>query len=163
MKNKLLIAAASLFVFAVLLHNFEKPVLAQIRAAFIKNIDERGRAPYMTTAICQPDSGSNFCSGTFAVIPPNKRFVVEYANGAYLIRNAEIDSAALNSGSTPRLVLDPHLTGSSGFFNSYLISMQLLAYYEPGDAPSVLVISNAGNVQPSGSVTLSGYLVDLTQ
>jgi hypothetical protein len=162
MKNKLLIAAASLFVFAVLLHNFEKPVLAQIRAIFIKNIDERGRSPYMTTVNCFPISNANGCTGQFPAIPPSKRFVVEYVNSSYLINGAVSGSAYLTGGSTPRMYLDPHFSQSFAGSNSYVISMQFLAYYEPGDVPSVVILSTVGN-PPSGNVTLSGYLVDLTQ
>jgi hypothetical protein len=162
MKNKLLIAAASLFVFAVLLHNFEKPVLAQIRAALTKNIDERGRSPYMTQATCTAVSGSNFCRGSFPAIPPNKRFVVEYANGFYNFFGSTSGGVTISGGSTPSLSLDSHVVQSTGSVNSYLISVQLLAYYEAGDTPSVVIISNAGGIQPSGGVMLSGYLVDLT-
>ena len=83
MKNKLLIATSSLFVFAVLLHNFEKPVLAQIRAALTKNIDERGRSPYTVQGSCG-GIAKNFFQAAIPAVPANKRFVVEYINGTVL-------------------------------------------------------------------------------
>ena len=163
MKNKLLIAAIFVTTFAVLLHRFEKPVMAQVRAALVKNIDERGRSPYSLGFYCVPLPGSNFCQGAAASpVPANKRFVVEYLNGNFGIDGAPTGGSFLG-GLTNSLALDPHLIQSSFGFYSYVVNMPVVAYYEPGQTPSIQFLSTLGGAIPSGAITLNGYLVDLSE
>jgi hypothetical protein len=64
-----------------------KPLLAQIKAALVQNVDEPGRIPYQSSAVFAQGSpgcagpGCFSCTGTFCAlsftqIPSNKRLVV---------------------------------------------------------------------------------------
>ena len=162
----MLLALAALVVVAGFIHQFEKPVLAQVRAALIKNIDEPGRAPYMIQTVCRPEAGSNFCKGTFPSVPANKRFVVEYVNGNVSVDGSTLSLIALSvpSAGSNSFVFPAHLDVSTFGFNSYSISERVIFYYDGGQVPSIQILSTmASATPPSGGLTLSGYLVDLTE
>jgi hypothetical protein len=167
MKNKLLITAAFIFAFAVILHHYEKPVMAQVRAALVQNIDEPGRAPFSIQVGCDGNSNSNACFGTSSTaVPANKRFVVQNVNGALSIFGSgtfvtgTVTADVINGAN---LNIDPHFTANAFGYSSYVINMAAVAYFEAGQTPSLEIISSATSAAPSGTVTLSGYLIDLTQ
>jgi hypothetical protein len=164
MKNKLLITAIFVFAFAVVLHHYEKPVMAQVRAALVQNIDEPGRSPFTLTIECAGSQNSGFCSGTSSTaVPANKRFVAQYMNGTVSISNGGLFADGflfVNNGST--LYLDEHLVGNAGGFSTYTINMPVVAYFEAGQTPSGEIFGTAGNA-PNAVVTLTGYLIDLTE
>src|ERR1700704_1995586 len=84
MKNRLRALAGVLALLAVIGKFHEAPVIAQtIRAALVKNIDERGRNPYVVESSCQPIGGSSsgFCLAQgYPVVPAGMRLVVENVN-----------------------------------------------------------------------------------
>jgi hypothetical protein len=166
MKNKLLITAIFVFAFAVVLHHYEKPVMAQVRAALVQNIDEPGRSPYTLEIDCDTSGNTitNICFGTSrTAVPANKRFVVQYVNGTVSISNGGLFADGflfVNNGST--LYLDEHLVGNAGGFSTYTINMPVVAYFEAGQTPSGEIFGTAGNA-PNAVVTLTGYLIDLTE
>jgi hypothetical protein len=47
--------------------------------------------------------------------------------------------------------------------DQYTISMPAVLYYEPGQAPAVVVLAQIAPGFLSGTFTPSGYLIDLTQ
>src|SRR4051794_9283305 len=81
MKNRLVMGAAALASLIALGHFGGKPLLAQIRAALVKNIDERGRSPYRAGSRCQGSGDLNICVASFPAVAANRRLVVEYING----------------------------------------------------------------------------------
>jgi hypothetical protein len=164
MRNKLLRGTAALVLLTALGHFSAKPLLAQIRAALVKNIDERGRSPYTATVNCSADPGPQFCRVPFPTVPANKRLVVEYINGYISITPpATYNGASLDLSVTgPRLQLPAHFDYSSSFANFYSISERVVLYIEPGQTADAQ-IDTSGAGEGSIALTLSGYLVDLTQ
>ena len=64
-----------------------KPLLAQIKAAFVQNVDEPGRNPFhvvryfgLSSSGFQCDS-NNTCTASFGVVPTGKRLVVTNVSG----------------------------------------------------------------------------------
>jgi hypothetical protein len=164
MKNKLLITAAFVFAFAVVLHHYEKPVMAQVRAALVQNIDEPGRSPFSLTLSCNA-GGTNFCEGTSSTaVPANKRFVVQNVNGTvnfFGSATVAIGTVFVVNGS--RFYLDPHFVGISFGQYIYAINMPVVAYFEAGQTPSIDIIGSNTTNPPGATVFLTGYLIDLTE
>jgi hypothetical protein len=166
MKNKLLITAIFVFTLAIVLHHFEKPVMAQVRAALVQNIDEPGRSPFILQIGCD-SSGGNACYGTSSTaVPANKRFVVQYVSGNLdIFGSGTFDTGTVSSnavtGST--LYLDPHFVVNAFGFSTYTINMPVTAYFEAGQTPSIEIIGTFTAQSPSAIVTLTGYLIDLTE
>ena len=74
MKNNLWTLAGALALLAMLGHFYAKPLLAQVRAALVQNIDEPGRHPYQATVIL--DSAVNPFP-FFPDVPVGQRLVIE--------------------------------------------------------------------------------------
>jgi hypothetical protein len=163
MKNKLLITAIFVFAFAVVLHHYEKPVMAQVRAALVQNIDEPGRSPFTLTIECAGFQNSGFCSGTSSTaVPANKRFVVQYVNGIMDIYGSGTFDSGYVSSNGMTLYLDPHFGATSFGFSTYTINMPVVAYVEAGQTPSIEIYGTS-STSPQAIVTLTGYLIDLTE
>jgi hypothetical protein len=167
MKNRLLQLAAGLALMAVLGKFYAVPLIAQVRAAVVKNIDERGRAPYIVSATCFSRPFSGVCMASFPAVPANRRLVVEYVNGQLDADHGLFSSAYLSvpSASSFPIRLASHVESFDDFRDLYSISMPVVFYYEAGQMPVVSVQATvlAENPLRGGSFTLSGYLVDLTQ
>ena len=77
--RKLLAVGSVLAIVVVLGRFYAEPVLAQVRAAFVQNVDEPGRTPYQqevqTAGVC----GTEFCVSNFrfSPVPAGKRLVVK--------------------------------------------------------------------------------------
>jgi len=78
MKSKLVAFAAFITVMAVLGSFYAKPLLAQVRAALVANIDEPARSPFQVTfnGSCPADS----CFLVANPVPPNKRLHITHIN-----------------------------------------------------------------------------------
>jgi hypothetical protein len=163
MKNKLLMGAAALALLGALGHFGAKPLLAQIRAALVKNIDERGRVPYMVQATCSVNGFE--CLASFPAVPANKRFVIEYVNAQVQVPPSAMAETFLHIPSLPTgVVFTTHLVEQDQAFGSlYSVSTPVVLYGEAGEVlicGTRLFTASGGMV---GFFTLSGYLVDLTQ
>jgi hypothetical protein len=167
MKNRLMQLAAGLALMAVLGKFYAVPLIAQVRAAVVKNIDERGRVPYMVQAQCNGGPGlTNQCAASFPAVSANRRFVVEYINGNLVVTHTQFSGAFLEVPSVgPSFIfLASHFELTNGDNDLYSVSMPVVLYYEAGQIPVAHIHAfPVGNNQAVGSVTLSGYLVDLTQ
>jgi hypothetical protein len=166
MRNGLLLGAAALASLIALGQFGAKPLLAQIRAALVKNIDERGRAPYMVQATCGTVAIAIQCEADFPVVPANKRFVVEYVNGLVSAAHGNFQGAFLNvpSAGQVRVSLLAHFDATNASNrDQYTISMPAVVYYEPGQVPFAVLAAEASPGLLGGTITLSGYLVDLIQ
>src|SRR5215475_13967952 len=80
MNNKLLIGATALVLLGTLGHFGARPLLAQIRAALVKNIDEQGRTPYQSSQSCNTP-GNTVCSADLTPVPAGKRLVIQHVSG----------------------------------------------------------------------------------
>ena len=165
MKNGLIQLAGALALAAVLGKFYAVPLIAQVRAALVKNIDERGRSPYTVAAKCGGgESGNLSCIGDFPAISANKRFVVEYINGNVEVSQAaEFERARLHNFQGETLELVPVYESTNTQRNRYTISMPVVWYYEAGNRTYFLLESvNRANYF-TGELRLAGYLIDLTQ
>ena len=72
MKNKLLTFAGALVVTAALGHFYAKPLLAQVRAALVQDVDQPARAPFQALLIFGSSGLTN------VTIPPGQRLVVDF-------------------------------------------------------------------------------------
>jgi hypothetical protein len=160
MKNRLLTLAGVLALTAVLGKFYAVPVMAQVRAALIKNIDERGRNPYMQFGeIGCVNSG--LCDLTFPPVPTGKRLVVEHVSGNFNpnpgvgINGIFLITAGFGVFSFPASsIASPELVA---------VNQPVLAYYEAGQTPLVRVAWSSSSNPGAFTAILSGYLVDLTQ
>jgi hypothetical protein len=173
MKNKLLMGAAALALFGVLGHFGAKPLLAQIRAALVKNIDEPGRSPYQSTKSCSIAAtnvlGLLLCDLT--PVPTGKRLVIQhissymtcpsgcFINYFKIVRAANafiVDDSAFIPPPSQAPLVPGNCCGTSG-----LVNLDVRLYLEPGDTPEILI---SFEQYPATVVsTVTGYLVDLNQ
>jgi hypothetical protein len=162
MRNKLLTLASAFTLLAVLGHFYAKPLLAQARAALVKNIDEPGRTPYQQTGSCTNPfidglrSGS--CDVVFPAITSGKRAVIEYvtadlATTSDITPSVALQENALGGGAVLVSPVFPRFSGDFG------VSDRIQMYINGDEQPKFLAATGLG----VNSVTISGYLVDLTQ
>lgn len=146
-----------------------KPLLAQIRAALVKNVDERGRIPYQSEVFCRSTTaGEAGCNARGPEVPAGKRLVVEHVSTSIRITSGvgftELfvsSGVSFGFGVTPASYLQP-LYLSSGFgADRYVQSGAILQYFEAGDIPAIHVSATAkASLELVGLI--SGYLVDLS-
>jgi len=74
MKNRLLTLAGALALLAVLGKFYAPPLMAQVRAALVQDVDQPARQPFQVTV---PININNF-TYTPVTIPAGKRLVVDY-------------------------------------------------------------------------------------
>jgi hypothetical protein len=92
MKNKLLTFAGALALLAVLGHFYAKPLLAQVRAALVQNVDEPGRNPIPLGYQAVTSSGANFS------VPAGKRYVIEaFAANCFLDNASSLTAVRVNA------------------------------------------------------------------
>jgi uncharacterized membrane protein len=101
------------------------------------------------------------CEVKFTAVPEGKRLVIESMSGG-LIANVgvSIQSVALHGVSAlafaPTTLQSTTATRSSYSFNSHV-----LAYFEAGEVPQLLVTTEAGNNTYTNQVSISGHFVDV--
>jgi hypothetical protein len=154
-----------------------KPLLAQIKAAFVENVDEPGRNPFHVTkyfgllsAGFQCDS-NDLCTAFYGVVPAGKRLIVTHVSGLIfcatpgVVAYAEIYDST--SGNPLSFTYMPTVlqTGTVSGSNMIGVNAPVLAYFNPGDQPTIVfqtttAVSNPGALPPSG-ITVSGYYVNL--
>ena len=102
MKNKLLTFAGALALLAVLGKFYAPPLMAQVRAALVQDVDQPARAPFQVTV---PININNF-TFTPVSIPAGKRLVVDYIS---------MSGAAQTSGTDiqPIIIFSSSVAGSS--------------------------------------------------
>jgi len=127
----------------------------------VKNVDEKGRNPYMQTTFQNCGTNSGLCDLYFPAVPAGKRLVVEHVSA--------------NIGLNPGSALNATFLGAPGgvFFSlpghamatATLVGVneQVLAYYEAGQAPLYRLAFAAAGDSGVVSAVISGYLVDLSQ
>ena len=162
MKNRLLTFAGALALLAVMGKFYAEPLMAQVRATLVKNIDERGRNPYTGSLACYSAS-TNSCSAFFPAVPANMELVVQHISMSVDTPTplSNVDFYGNGAQASPLLTLQ----GNDSAGNSIYIGNQpLLAYFSAGQTPSLAVFTKSANFEfVSGSVTLTGYLVNLAQ
>jgi hypothetical protein len=166
--NRRMIAASAaiLGLVAVTGHFAAKPLLAQIRAALVKNVDEPGRTPYQSSQHCSPVGVVLLCSGDFTPVPAGKRLVIQHASG---LLGCGVASCG---GGLNHIQLFSKGHGSlndDGAFIPYPVVTNIWSafnedvrlYIEPGAVPSFQAYLNVFSA--SITITVTGYLTDLSQ
>jgi len=78
--NNRVLAGITILVFLIVLGHFgAKPLLAQIRAVLVKNVDESGRSAYQSSTTC-PFSFIETCTAALTPVPTGKRLVVQHVS-----------------------------------------------------------------------------------
>ena len=151
-----------------------KPLIAQIKAALVQNVDEPGRNPYTSTVFFASDLFSS-CAGVecrvnFAPVPVGKRLVATSLVGNIYVETPGVVGSTLLfplgnalGGTTLSVPTLPPAGPASGA-NVIGVSVQLTAYFEQGFTPEMVIdatnsISPHRNGLTEGVLTLTGYLV----
>ena len=158
MKRRLLSFAGALALLAVLGKFYAVPALAQaISATLVKNVDEKGRAPYMQygVRVCQ---GEAICDLAFPPVPAGKRLVVEHVNGGVSFAANTLRFTALVAPQNVQFLLPARPISDA---NLMIVNESTLAFFETGQIPVFRAgLSSTTDTTPINA-TISGYLVDL--
>jgi hypothetical protein len=179
MKNKLLTLAGALALLTILGTHYAKPLLAQVRAAVVKNIDEPARVPYQAQIICGGVSQCNLGANhgpffSLPQIPDHSRLVIDQislliqTNGTLNI--VKLGQFSPGFGESELDPLDPPLTflPFSSTPAGYVVNQTVRYYFESGFISPAVELGIAAPVTGSAlSVSMqgmvSGYVVDLSQ
>jgi hypothetical protein len=139
--------------------------LAQVRPAYVKNVDEPGRLPYQQMREFNPCPGQ-FCQIAFNPVPAGKRLVVERLTMLLGVVNTgapnfvTFGSGAVTNGGN-RAIVEPSFVRSSAVasVNFWALDREVRVYYGPGEIPEVKVAATA-NFSFVGNMSLHGYLID---
>lgn len=146
-------AALTLLTFGFL---FERPVLAAVRAALVRNVDNPDLAPYAAsfTANCNSAAILVFCDATVQV-PAGQRLIVEHIDTqmpGQWIGEIQVTSAAVTQHA-PLQYTGAILTGTLGALSTHL----------PAEAGTTITleIDLAGDIVPESNpvISLTGHLV----
>src|SRR3954454_4054241 len=127
------IGVSALFVTGVFT---AKPLLAQIKAALVQNVDEPGRNPYQESqfTVC---GGPQNCNFQFAMIPAGKRLVLTLLNGWVDVRGGTLPNSNVQSsfgGNSFATVFFPGTRGNVGGGSTRIVyNSDVLAYFGPGE------------------------------
>lgn len=157
MKNRI---SGAVVLLAVLGGFSATPALAEwIRVALVKNVDERGRAPYMHfQASSCPGGGATECQVVFPPVPAGKRLVLERVNASV---NFATNGVRVTGLLAPQDVLFVLPARSMSDPSVLIVNESTLAYFESGQSPIFhLVVNNSVDV-PFVTAVVSGYLVNL--
>lgn len=97
MKNKLLTFAGALALLGVLGKFYAPPLMAQVRAALVQDVDQPARAPFQVTV---PININNF-NFTPVTIPAGHRLVIDYISmsGAAQTKSTDVQPIIILSSS----------------------------------------------------------------
>lgn len=165
MKNRWMTMAGALALLAVMGKYYAVPAIAQaVRAAIVKNIDERGRNPYVYNFFCSP-TAAGYCYATGVPVPAGTRLVVENINifGEFSSTGSVTRTALAVNTAVQRL---HDVTGGtstdvgSGQF-VYVLNANLIDYVEAGESPSLLFAMKGSTTGAIFFGAVTGYLVNL--
>jgi hypothetical protein len=161
MKNRLLALAGALLLLLTLGRFFAKPLLAQVRAALVQNVDEPGRNPYQETRVAT--CGLNICDLTFATVPQGKRLVLTNVSGyTYCAFGADLPLGYVRSSGDNLQVFFPAEKGLVGAVELVFFNSEAKAYFGPGEHPLAhLDLDGTNHFTGDAQLTLTGYFVNL--
>lgn len=160
MKNRLLTLASAMVLLVVVGKFYAQPLLAQVRAALVQNVDERGRVPYKSGASCFGALSGSFaaCNMLFDPVPAKTRLVVEHVSGtARFVPGAHfVTCQGVGGFHVPQFV--GRSANSEAQPDNWNFNERVLDYYGPGETPHFQAVTT-GQVNMDAIVT--GYLVSL--
>ena len=163
LKNQILLAAGFALLAGVISGVTAAPAIAQaIKAALIKNVDEPGRNPYTFEIQCAVSATS--CFLTAPLVPANKRLVIEHISGSIDVApGSKISDMAIVAALSPTILrrarLFPQYALTIFGKDRYVVNDPVLVYIDAADKPGIAISATLPVIE--GSLTLSGYLVDL--
>jgi hypothetical protein len=147
---------------------------AQVRPAYVKNVDEPGRMPYeecieFSVVACSSLNCSNFHSFGPSylfdgpAVPAGKRLIVQRVSGRLPNNTGSGVSVALQGSQIVALQSVKWVHFGPYYSQSSMVGFaaQAFATYGPGERPHLNVILPDDN-NNVGFVTISGYLIDAT-
>jgi hypothetical protein len=166
MTNRLM-TIGGIALLAVLGNSYATPALAQsiIRATPVKNIDEKGRSPYLQhQARSCPGDGNAVCDIVFPPVPAGKRLVLERVNAGIIFATSGVRIAGLLAPLDVLLFFRVQPTDSKVTSDSiFVVNEPTLVYFESGQTPIFHLVANNGSDVPVLTATISGYFVDIDQ
>ena len=160
MKNRLLTFAGALALLAVLGKFYAPPLMAQVRAALVQDVDQPARAPFQITV---PININNF-NFTPVAIPAGKRLVIDYVS---------MSGAAQTSGPDvqPIIIFSSSLNGGSNSLYYFGPSPSATVPGQYYHAEPTTIYADSLNVSPAFSgytptfmsfnVVISGHLISV--
>ncbi len=168
--RRLVVVASILLIVASIVTITRSDVVAQIRAALVKNVDQPGRTPYQQSVEFDPASGSftRFYLVTFPAVPAGKRLVVEHVSAMIGVTAggqpdflAFGDFYTLNTNNIA--LVNPVWTSKSTAVGPYwMADRDVLVYYEPGVTPKIKIGSSTDFSHANSILNVHGYLIDST-
>jgi hypothetical protein len=169
MTKRLVSLSAVLLLLVVLGKFYAKPLLAQVRAALVADIDTPGRAPYQSRLAVSCDTTAVSCSLPGSPVPAGKRLTITNVSGAFNLRSqaGQFVGVSLDHfnagvpGAAPRVFLPTIFQGTFSNFDNFVVNASVLALFDPPDH-AVIDLNLAANNFTAGLVSFSrsGYLVD---
>ena len=175
MRHRLFMLAATLALIAVLGKFYARPLLAQVRAALIQNVDERGRIPYRDTVrvACPPQSLGGDCSFVFKAVPSGKRLVVTNISGFITAASGpqalRLGLGTIENGFPPVCffgsvcsILTPFFQGSFSGSDFFGVNQNILSYFDAGSQPALdyNLIPGTNFNNTDNRFVITGYLLD---
>jgi hypothetical protein len=146
------------------------PLNAQVKAAFVENVDESGRIPYQAAAGTLVDCfGNSSCNIDFPAVPTGKRLVATNLSAIFTVTTGSPGQLLLVTlqradrscfiTTYPCAVVPALFQGTVATQDAFVVNAAIRMYFDGGVTPRVeLDIGTA-----SGRTVLfklSGYLVD---
>jgi hypothetical protein len=129
----------------------------------VQDVDSPGRNPYYQSVTCY-NASSNQCQALFPAVPSNMRLVVQYINSSIDTPTPLITGEFDVNGTIFMPILFTQQGNDSAGNKIYIASQPMLYYFEAGQTPYFVMNAQAGGFEfMSGQVTLTGYLVNLTE
>lgn len=165
MGNRSITVRAALLLLGVLGATHVAPAVAQLPdtagAVLVRDVDERGRAPYMQfRALLCDDAGTLTCDVSFAPVPEGYRLVLEHVNASVNLTGANVQRTALLAPGQFIFVLPSSAPSGEGLV---IVNETVLAYFEGGQSPVFQVNLDVVGDAPLITAVVSGYLVSLDQ
>lgn len=169
MKKTLIGVVITVITMGTLGHFFAKPLLAQVRAALVQNVDEPGRNPYQESQAFNfigscSGAGGEICSVSFAPVPAGYRLVVTSVSGRLeLENNATVVYLTLAPiyGAVTDVFVPAQVQGIRGSTTYYVFNAQVQSYAEASQTPTFTVVVSQYPFVYDQEVTLTGYYVKL--
>jgi hypothetical protein len=176
-----ILMAAGLAALSVVGTFTAKPLLSQIKAALVQNVNEPGLNPYQFYVSFKQGftfpQGTGTCLGaqcnfTLPAVPGGKRLVITNITGNVYVDTPGIIQPLVLFGSGVTLEIPAVLQAgtylpinSNQASNMLGFNAPILTYFDPGTAPMIAIIANGlisdGKGQTTGSIVLSGHYVNL--
>jgi hypothetical protein len=167
MKHKLLTFAGALALLATLGHFYAKPLLAQVRAALVSNVDDPGRIPYQAAYEIQLANRDchNGCPTNFPSVPAGKRLVITNFSGSIAtnVPGGSLVQPFLSVNSVfPPPTIFPATTFQGGLqgLNHFVFNQPTQVSYNAGDQPTGFIGLAAVSTAGAAYFTLTGYMLD---